>query len=77
MEEKAAALLHGVATSHGFADGNKRTALTLTLFMIEESGFTVIVRPGEAIDDVPVDLVEGRLSQDDLVAWFRDRLVAR
>ena len=31
IERKAAALLHGVATSHGFVDANKRSAWLVTL----------------------------------------------
>ena len=30
IERKAAALLHGVATSHGFVDANKRSAWLVT-----------------------------------------------
>ena len=77
LAEKAAALLHAIATCHAFADGNKRTSWVLTMILIEESGHDLVLRSGESADDVPVDLIEGRTSQDDLVAWFRDRLVAR
>ena len=77
LEEKAAALLHAVATCHAFADGNKRTALGVTLLMIGRSGYRIELRKGERIDDVPVDLIEGRMTQDDLVAWFRERMVPR
>ena len=35
---KAAALLHSLVQNHGFADGNKRTALITTLLMIDRSG---------------------------------------
>ena len=77
LEEKAAALLHGLATCHAFADGNKRTALGMALLLIDRSGYDLALRDGEDIDDVPVDLVEGRMTQDGLVTWFRERLVAR
>lgn len=36
--EKAAVLLHGVATSHAFLDGNKRTALIACLSMLSLNG---------------------------------------
>ena len=74
LEEKAAALMHGVASSHGFSDGNKRTATAITLVMIGRSGHRIDLRDGERLDDVPVDLIEGRISQDDLIVWFRERL---
>ena len=75
LEEKAAALLHAIATCHGFADANKRTSWIATMILIEESGYDLALKDGENADDVPVDLIEGRMTQDDLVAWFRDRLV--
>ena len=77
LEEKAAALLHAIATCHAFADGNKRTALGVTLLMIGRSGFRIQLGEGERIDDVPVDLIERRVTQEDLVGWFRERLVRR
>lgn len=33
--DKAAALLHGLATAHPFDDGNKRTALAASLMLLE------------------------------------------
>lgn len=77
LGKKAAALLHAIATSHAFADGYKRTAPGVTLLMIARSGCRLELREGEGIDDVPVDLIEGRMMQDGLVAWFGARLVPR
>lgn len=39
--EKAAVLLHGIATSHPFIDGNKRTALMSCLTVLELNGLRV------------------------------------
>lgn len=72
--EKAAALLHGLATAHAFADGNKRTAWVVTLTMIDRSGYDLEVGD-EQLDDVIVDVVTGHMSQDDLEQWFRSRLI--
>lgn len=77
LEEKAAALLHAIASCHGFADANKRTSWLVTMILLEESACRLALKKGENADDVPVDLIEGRLSQDGLVAWFRDRIVPR
>ena len=38
IARKAAALLESLTQNHGFVDGNKRTALLVTLLMIERSG---------------------------------------
>ena len=35
--QKAAALVHGIITSHGFVDGNKRTALYLVQKLVDNS----------------------------------------
>lgn len=71
---KCAALLHGVVRNHGFVDGNKRTALLLTLLLIERSGYSLHVSPAERIDDVVVAVAEGEMSLPDLIDWFRERL---
>lgn len=77
IHQKCAALLHGVATSHGFSDGNKRTAWACTFVLIERSGYRLETLPDDRIDDVVVEAVERVRSMDDLVEWFRGRLVAR
>ena len=41
IHAKAAALLEAVATSHGFTDGNKRTALILTHILLDRSGYVL------------------------------------
>jgi len=71
--QKGAALLHGVATSHGFNDGNKRTAWLLTDLLFTESGYLLDTRNDDRIDDLMVDVVNHDLSQDLLVQWLRER----
>ena len=75
IERKAAALLHGLATSHGFTDGNKRTAWVATTILIEASGYSLVTQPDERVDDIVVNIVEGIMSEDELVRWFRERIV--
>lgn len=74
IHAKAAALLHGVATSHGFNDANKRTAWLVTEVLCSSSGYELTLRPEDRIDDVVVDVVTGAMSQDALESWFRSRL---
>ncbi len=75
IHQKCAALLHGVATSHGFSDGNKRAAWACTFVLIERSGYLLEALPGDRIDDVVVDAVQRNLSMAGLAEWFKVRLV--
>lgn len=71
---KAAALLHALIQNHGFVDGNKRSALIVTLLMIERSGYHLHLDGTERIDDIVVSVAERKMSFDALVEWFRLRL---
>lgn len=73
--QKAAAVLHGFVSNHGFTDGNKRTALLLTELMISRSGYELLLEPDEQIDDVVVAVAAGEMTLGDLQLWFRDRIV--
>ena len=77
IEAKAAALLHSVVQNHGFVDGNKRTALLVTLLLIRRSGYRVVLRENERIDDMVVDVASGKMTFDRVIEWFRARLVDR
>ncbi|WP_299548402.1 Fic family protein [uncultured Tateyamaria sp.] len=74
IHKKAAALLHGLATSHGFNDANKRTAWLTTEVLCLNSGYDLAIHAGDRIDDVVVDVVTGAMSQTALETWFRARL---
>lgn len=71
ISRKAAALLHGVATSHGFVDANKRTAWLVTLLLLERSGYTICIEGKPDIDDIVVDVVQGVMHEEELVHWFK------
>ncbi len=70
---KGAALLHGIASSHGFNDGNKRTSWLLTEVLFERSGYMLSLRDDDRLDDIVVDVVNAVMTQDDLQKWLRDR----
>jgi death on curing protein len=74
IARKAAALLESLAQNHGFVDGNKRTALLVTLLMIERSGYNLGLAPEERIDDIVVSVADHQLTFDDLVVWFEAHL---
>lgn len=71
--KKAAALLHGVATSHGFNDGNKRTAWLVTDLLYIQSGYELVVGENDRIDDLMVNVVEGTVTQPELETWLKER----
>ena len=77
IARKAAALLHALVQNHGFVDGNKRTALLVTLLLIERSGYRLRLQPDERIDDIVVDVAEDRIGFDALAEWIRARLARR
>lgn len=70
---KGAALLHGLATSHGFNDGNKRTAWLVTDILYVHSGYVLHTWIDDRIDDLMVDVVTGGISTEELEQWLKDR----
>jgi death on curing protein len=74
IHRKAAALLHALIQNHGFVDGNKRSALIVTLMMIERSGYRLYLDRSERIDDVVVSVANGQMGFDALVIWFKAHL---
>lgn len=71
---KAAALLHALIQNHGFVDGNKRSALIVTLLMVERSGYRLHLNEDERIDDTVVSVASGKIGFDALAEWFKLRL---
>ncbi len=74
ISRKAAALLHGLVTNHGFADGNKRTALLVTELLVRRSGYRLVLLKDERFDDLIVSVAQGRIVFDALTDWFKQRL---
>jgi death-on-curing protein len=81
IAKKAAALLEGIAKSHGFIDGNKRTAIILTLLLIEHSGYSLGPvgddDPERYLEDFTVDVVENRHDFVAMVDWFKARIAKK
>ncbi|MDE2796700.1 MAG: Fic family protein, partial [Gemmatimonadota bacterium] len=73
IHEKAAALVHGIVTNHGFVDGNKRTALYLAELLAVRSGFRLAVEDLVVADAVTA-VARGELGYDGLATWFEERL---
>lgn len=78
ISRKAAALIESLACNHGFIDGNKRTALFMLNLLLRRSGYYLRAESDEQLNiDVEamiLDLVEHRMSLDDVVAWLEQRV---
>ncbi len=77
IHQKAAALLHGIVSNHGFTDGNKRTALYLVELLIQRSGYQFIEVTKDEFVDVITRVAQGDqyCSYDDLEEWFRTHVI--
>lgn len=75
IERKCAAIVDSFVGNHGFVDGNKRTAWLLAELLIARSGYRLDIDDSEPIDDLVVGVAAGTVSFDDLVEWFKPRLV--
>lgn len=69
----AAAYAYGIARNHGFADGNKRTALvTMDLFLML-NGYELISSPAENVLTI-LGVADGTLPEDELTSWVRNNI---
>ncbi|HWK67888.1 MAG TPA: type II toxin-antitoxin system death-on-curing family toxin [Rhizobiaceae bacterium] len=69
----AAAYAFGIARNHPFADGNKRTAAVAALLFLGLNGLAVRISEAELVVMV-LALAAGELGEDEVAAWFRQRL---
>lgn len=70
----AAAYCYGIARNHGFVDGNKRTAWIAARLFLRDNDHQLSFDKLEAVKLVE-DVAAGRLTEDDLAAWLRSRLL--
>ncbi len=69
----AAAYAYGLARTHGFCDGNKRTAWVTARLFLADNGLRLRFDPADAVRTVEA-VAGGTLTEDALAAWFRERL---
>ncbi len=65
----AASYAFGIARNHAFVDGNKRTALVVSLTFLDRNGWDIVAAK-EDVYFTFLHLADGSLSEDDLTAWF-------
>lgn len=78
IERKAAALAESLAKNHGFVDGNKRTAILMVALLIINSGYDFLFESedlaNDALEHLVLDVVEHKMTFDDVVAWFKEHI---
>lgn len=70
----AASLAFGLARNHPFADGNKRSAWVGARLFLRFNDVALKFDQADAITMV-LALAAGELSEDEVAAWFRERIV--
>jgi len=70
----AAAYAFGLARNHGFADGNKRSAWVVARLFLMANGVSLNFDKAEALQMV-LALAAGEMAEDQVAAWFRERIV--
>lgn len=69
----AASYAWGISRNHPFVDGNKRTAFVVCRTFLRLNGRDLAASQEEKVLTF-LELAAGRLSEQQLVAWIRDRL---
>lgn len=69
----AAAYAYGLARSHGFSDGNKRTAWLAARLFLAANGYRLVFGPHDAIRTM-LAVAAGDMDEEALAQWFRERL---
>ncbi len=70
----AAAYALAIATGHCFNDGKKRTAFDTMTFCLHLHGIR-IAHNTQDVGDLIIALAQGKLGEDQLAAWLRQRAV--
>jgi death-on-curing protein len=69
----AAAYTFGIAKNHGFADGNKRTALVVADLFLMLNAYELTSSPSENVLTI-LGVADGSISEDELAAWMRSNI---
>lgn len=69
LQEKVSAMMHSVARNHPFTDGNKRTAIMATIYMLNVNGYDVTWDAHDALEII-LNLTEGKIDMPDFAEWL-------
>jgi death-on-curing protein len=70
----AAAYGFGLARSHPYRDGNKRTAFLAMVTFVELDGYAFEATDAEVVAEM-LALADGRVSEEELASWVRRHIV--
>jgi death-on-curing protein len=70
----AASYAFGIARNHAFVDGNKRTALVVSLTFLDRNGWDIEASK-EDVYFTFLHLADGSLSEDELTVWLTKHAV--
>lgn len=70
--ERSAHVLHGIATSHPFLDGNKRTAWVASLTILQMEGL-YIEESDDNINTFVRGVAAGKIKKRSIEQWFNER----
>ena len=69
----AAAYAFGIVKNHGFADGNKRTALVVTDLFLMLNAYELTSSPAENVLTI-LGVADGSVSEEELATWLRSNI---
>ena len=69
----AASYIYGIAKNHGFADGNKRSALVVGDLFLMLNGYELTSTPASNVLTI-VAVADGSMSEEALVKWVRKNI---
>ena len=76
VADLAAAYIFAIATSHGFSDGNKRTAWVIGRLFLAINGEILTFSEVDAINFMRA-IAAGDMSELQVADWIRQRIVAK
>ena len=75
IDDKTTALCYSMAMNHPFVDGNKRIAHAAALMFLRMNGYTLTGNVEEH-EHIILSLAASNLTREELLDWFRKRIVA-
>lgn len=71
----AASYAFGIARNHAFIDGNKRTALVVSMTFLDRNGWDILASKENTYFTF-LHLADGSISEVDLAAWFTEHAIS-
>ena len=69
IEAKAAAICHGIASNHGFVDGNKRTGIAVMNFILAMNGIELDCTDFELVQ-LGLDIATNKADVNAVTEWI-------